>query len=177
MKSLPKPERSQMMNKNLFQEALAQFVRREFRKWQGLSAGGTLTAVRHYFSNYTDDIGEAVLGQEFFHYLVVSVDGDTPPVRVWFAADSEQVVLLDAPYLELQHDLPSLLAALVDPAAKLDTDSVTLPVSTGEWVYSDRGLTLFLSETDVTVFHLAAFAATTLSYYKDHLRLSLRTRR
>ncbi len=157
-------------------EAMDQFISRDFREWQGLPTDGTLTSFRNYFANFTDDIGEAPLGEEFYQFLAVSVDGYAPPVRIWFSPQREEVVLLDAAYPELQPDLPSLLMALGEPAAKLDTYWGTLPISTGEWVYPRRGLTLFLSK-DETIFHLAVFVPTSLVYYRDHLRLSLRKRR
>lgn len=158
-------------------EAMDKFVGRDFRDWQGLPSKGTLTAVRQYFNNNSDDIGEAVLGQDFCQFLVVQAAGYGSPVRVWFSPEDDEVVMLDAPSPELQPDSTSLLAALDEPAAKLDTYRGTLSIPGGEWVYPERGLALFVSGQDEKVFHLAVFGATTLADYVDNLRFSLRKRR
>lgn len=160
-----------------WQEALNQFVERDFRDWHGLPGDDSLANIRHYFSVFSDDIGQATLGQEKCYFLMLPVTGYDGSVRAWYTPDSKKVLLLDGSYPELSPDLASLLGALGEPAAKLDTYWGTLPVAQGEWVYPDRGLTLFLSEEDNAIYHLAVFAPISLAYYQENLRLPLRKRR
>jgi hypothetical protein len=165
------------MNMDQLREVMDKFVSRNFRDWPGLPSNGTLTAVRQYFNNDSDDIGEAALGNDFCQYLVVTIPGYGTPVRIWSTNIDEKVVLLDAPNPELQPGLSSLLDELGEPAAQLDTYWGTLSIPDGEWVYPERGLALFVSERDEKVFHLAVFQPTTLADYEENLRFSLRKRR
>ena len=60
------------------------------------------------------------------------------------------------------------------PAAQLDWYYGTLPIPGGEWVYPDRGITLFFSMETGKVLHLAVYHPTTLADYRSSLRPNLR---
>ncbi len=162
---------------NRWQETVDQFVQRDFRAWRGLPADGSLEDIRRYFPAADQGIGQATLGQEKRNFLVLPVAGYDGPVRAWFIPDSEEVLLLDGAYPELAPDLAALLASLGEPALKLDSYWGTLAVPQGEWVYPDRGLTLFLSDEGHAVYHLAVFTPVSAADYQENLRLSLRKRR
>jgi hypothetical protein len=70
-----------------------------------------------------------------------------------------------------------LMKELGEPQAKFDCEWSTIQIAKGEWVYSHRGLALFLSPESSRVLHLAVFPGTTLQGYEESFRLHLGERR
>jgi len=86
------------------------------------------------------------------------------------------LILVDGMTPELDGGADPLLADLGTPATRLDGDFGTLPISQGEWLYPEHGITLFLNTTSDKVLHLALYAPTTLDVYLGSLRPPLAKR-
>jgi len=99
------------------------------------------------------------------------VEGYDHPCRIWL--DGPQVLMLDVQYPTFLPDVTVLLNGLGEPEAKLDYVWGTLPIERGEWVYPNRGLTLFVTPSNLSVLHLAVYLRTTLQTYEENFRLHL----
>jgi hypothetical protein len=99
------------------------------------------------------------------------VPGYDHPVRIWL--DGPQALLLDVQYPTFSSEISVLLKELGEPEAKLDYVWGTLPIDGGEWVYPNRGLTLFMPANHLSVFHLAVFLRTTMQTYEENFGLHL----
>lgn len=116
------------------------------------------------------------LGTEFVHghRIILDLEGYNRP-SLYFAKG--QMVMFEARSPELAGELKDLIAHLGEPAAKLDWDFGTLPMPKGEWIYPDRGITLFLNGEQETLFHIAVYASTNLETYLARLRPSFLKKR
>jgi hypothetical protein len=150
---------------------LKQFARRQFTRWQGLASGCTLPDLDALCPRDDDWVGRGMLGGRQYRYVWLSAAGYKEPVRVWL--DNDRLVLLET-------DLPNLanprrlLSKLGEPNARLDAYRDTVPVPHGEWVYVERGLTLFVYPPGDVIYHLAAYPPCTLEEYRRELRPDLK---
>ena len=71
----------------------------------------------------------------------------------------------------------ALREAFGPPAAQLDWHAGLLPVAGGEWVYPERGITLFWNTTRDILLHVQLYAPTDLATYRRTLRLDLQLHR
>jgi hypothetical protein len=69
-----------------------------------------------------------------------------------------------------EHELSPLVDELGDAPERLDYAHGTLPVDGGEWVYADRGITLFVNTTAEELLHVALYAPTGVADYRARLR-------
>jgi hypothetical protein len=83
------------------------------------------------------------------------------------------LVLFDGMNPQLDGGLEPLLADLGAPAVRLDYAHGTLGVGSGELVFCDRGITLFVNTTGDTALHVALYHVTTVDDYRRRLRLHL----
>lgn len=87
--------------------------------------------------------------------------------------ENDQPFLFDARKPELTCSVPELLQALGKAAAKLDYYEGMVNMSAMEWVYPDRGITLYMVDEGNAVGMVALYASTTLDAYMDQtLRLN-----
>jgi len=155
--------------------ALQNFASRDFTGWTGLPESCSLTEVTQKFRLMSEGYGLARLGRTKQEFRMLVLEGYEHAVRVW--SDGPRVLTLDVEYPNLASGLADLLNHLREPNAKLDYDWHTVRIEKGEWVYLDRGLTLFLESDQSTIFHLAAFPRTTMQGYQDNFQLHLGERR
>ena len=88
-----------------------------------------------------------------------------------------QAILFDASTPQLKEGLSPILKALGTPAAQLNWWYGTLELPGGEWVYPQRGITLFIDgQKNERLLHIALYSPTTLSTWKATLRPHLRKR-
>jgi hypothetical protein len=80
------------------------------------------------------------------------------------------VVMLDGTNPELEGGWPALQGDLGEPAAKEDFAHGTYEIPRGEWIYPDRGITVFVRSDATVVVHVAVYAPTTLERYLAELR-------
>jgi hypothetical protein len=157
--------------------ALRLVAARELRSFEGLSSSTSLDDVAAVFDLDRSWRGEGVLGsaKHRTRWLSAAAPGFGWGVRVW--ADDDAVVLLDATDLTLAEELASLLGALGEPEAKLDSYQGTLEIAGNEYVYPRRGLTLYVNPDHDALLRFAVFSPTSLALYRQNLRLDLRMKR
>lgn len=114
--------------------------------------------------------GSGYLGEENRSLLWLTVSGGGFPdsIRVWL--DGDKVVMLDTPVRSRPEELQALVARLGAPAAKLDAYFRNALLEESEWVYPDRGLTLFIEPETHVLLHLAAYPRTSLTEYRRQYR-------
>ena len=155
--------------------ALQNFANRDFTRWTGLPESCSLTEVTQQFRLMNEGYGLAALGNIKREFRLLIVEGYDHPIRVW--SEGPEVLMLDVEYPNLVSGRADLLNHLGEPQAKLDYDWGTIQIEKGEWVYADRGLTVFVESDNPTIFHLAVFPRTTMPGYEQNFRLHLGERR
>ena len=149
--------------------ALRAFAARDFREWAGLPRACSLGDLEKIAPPPDDWRGAAFLGETQASYAMLTLDGYARPVRVYLQGD--RGLMLEAQFPQVAPDTASLLAALGEPEAKLDSHLGTLRLAGSEWVYPGRGLTLFVNPANGVLLRLAAYAPTTLQAYERELRV------
>jgi hypothetical protein len=142
---------------------------RNFLDWRGLPQGCT---AQDLFSNIPEDLSDRPvrpLGSDFSSatFVLLELAGYYRPMASF---RNNQLILFDAMNPELAGGFPPLHQDLGEPATRLDWHYGTLSIPTGEWVYPERGITVFLNTTADKALHIALYHPTTLSEYQRHLR-------
>lgn len=153
------------------QKTLRQFASRDFSAWQGLASECRRVDLESLFPSDNDWTGSGMLGTRSYDYFWSPVTGYENPVRVWLNGESVALLEVEAPEITNSREL---LDELGEPDARLDAYRHTVRVPGGEWVYASRGLTLFVYPPDALIYHLAAYAGTSLEHYEQNLRPSLK---
>ena len=165
---------SQSVSKDC-QTCFQQFVSKDLSHWTGLPDDCLLSDLTQTGSYFKKGMGLARLGRHKTNFKMLVVEGEERSVRVWL--EEEKVLLLDVKYPQIVPDLPTLVARWGEPEAKLGSYLGTLFLSESEWVYPQRGATLFVNPKNKILLRLAVYPITTLETYQDRLRLNLRRRR
>jgi hypothetical protein len=151
--------------------ALKVFTWPHLEGWRGLAARCNLAELKQVLQ-VADDVprGSGYIGDDRtqLSWLSAAGAGFPNPIRVWL--DGDQVVLLETPIFGKAADFDALARKLGEPAAKLDAFSGHVLVAKSEWVYPDRGLTLFVEPDNHVPLHVAAYRPTTLEDYRKRLR-------
>jgi hypothetical protein len=159
--------------------ALTAFTWPHLEEWPGLAASCPLADVERVLAVPDKPArGSGFLGEDrrTLAWLSASGGGFPDSIRVWL--DGDQVVLLEAPVLEKPKGFDALIGKLGSPAAKLDAIFSNVKMAKSEWVYPDRGLTLFVNPDNQVVLRVAAYRRTTLDDYRKRLRpITLRSTR
>ena len=158
-----------------FNMSLCAFAKRDFINFRGLPKFCSLTDVMKHFPKLKNGCGQARLGQNKATFVMVAAEGFCKPIRLWLSGT--QVLVLDVAVPELGHELPRLLAMLGQPMTKLDCYLGLLPYEEAEWVYPERGVTIFVNPESQRLHRIAVFRATTMEIYKAKFRVNLRMRR
>lgn len=153
---------------------LQAFANRTLRSFTGLASPTSLDDVAGVFDLDRSWHGQGVLGSAGHRtdWFSATANGFARGIRVWVADGA--VVLIDAADVSLPEALPSLLDALGEPDAKLDSFLGTLEIRGSEYVYAGRGLTLYVNPATAMLLRIAGFTATSLDDYQRNLRLDLR---
>lgn len=150
---------------------------RNFLGWQGLPAECT---AKELFDNIPDDLSDRPtrsLGDDFQSatFVPVELEGYYRPMANFRQG---QLVLFDGMNPDLAGGFAPLHKDLGEPAARLDWYYGTLEIRAGEWVYPERGITVFLNTTADKALHIALYHSTTLAEYnrilRPHLKKKLR---
>ncbi|MGY8706517.1 hypothetical protein RAD16_12330 [Bradyrhizobium sp. 18BD] len=152
---------------------LQAFANRTLRAFTGLASPTSLDDVASVFDLDRSWHGEGVLGSAGHRtdWFSATANGFARGIRVWVADDA--VVLIDATDVSLPEPLPSLLNALGEPDAKLDSFLGTFEIKGSEYVYARRGLTLYVNPATTVLLRIAGFAPASLDDYQSNLRLDL----
>jgi hypothetical protein len=143
--------------------------------WRGLPKSCTIADLTQYFPRISPGEGRAGLGRREAYFTRVKAESFDSSIRVWL--QDTQVLMLDVEALEKSSELSTLLSELGEPATKLDCYLGTLLFKEAEWVYPERGLTLFVDVNSQRLVHIVMFPATTMASYESEFRLNLRVRR
>lgn len=151
-------------------------IQRSFTHWRGFNETCTPALLLERppldFSEAAFwNLGDSRVRSAFIPVVLVGYD------RARVSYQEGRAVLFSAAYPEIAGNLKSLLDELSEPAAKLDWHHGLLEMPTGEWVYSSRGITLFLNSSFENLLHIALYAATTLNDYTTRLRPDLQVRK
>jgi len=140
-----------------------------FLGWHGLAPECT---AQELFSNIPSDLTDKPvrpLGDDFSPavFVLLELAGYYRPMASF---RDRQLILFDAMNPELAGGFAPLHTDLGEPAARLDWHYGTLSIPTGEWVYPNRGITVFLNTTADKALHIALYQPTRLSEYQRALR-------
>jgi hypothetical protein len=149
-------------------KAQKMIIARDFRAWHGLPNGCDWTAWTGPVPTDWQEVMRRPLGSSFRlgYQLFFELPGYDD---LSLAYADGRPILFEARYPQIvAYD--TLLQTLGQPAAKLDWDFGTLPLPKGEWVYPQRGITLFMGQSHQTAYHIVLYPATTLKDYQENLR-------
>jgi hypothetical protein len=168
-------ERGELMPPKSCATALEHVRRRDFHAWQGLPRDCALADAAEVFELSTGyAVGHLGRRHEQASFRVASLEGYLEPVRVWYRDDA--VVLVTGEYPELPGELGTLLADYGEPEAKLDYHQGVVEVAHGEWIYPQRGITLFLNADHSRLAKVAVYAPASMQHYEAELAPRERTR-
>jgi hypothetical protein len=150
---------------------------RDLRSFAGLAHPTSLDDVAAVFDLDRSWHGQGALGSARHRtdWFNAAAAGFARGARVW--ANDGTVVLIDATDVVLVEPLPSLLDALGEPETRLNSFQGTFEVEANEYVYTRRGLTLYVNRAVDTPLRIAAFAPGSLERYQRDLRLDLQMKR
>lgn len=100
-----------------------------------------------------------------------------PYYRPMASFEGRRLVLVDGMNPELDGGLAPLLADLGAPAQRLDWFYGTLAIPRGEWIFPERGITLFLNTDADEALHVALYHPASAAEYLRALRPNLRKTR
>lgn len=142
----------------------------DLTEWRGLPEC-TLAELAEVFTVSPTRVA-GVLGEEHraLEWLTVSGQGFPDSIMAWL--DGERVVTLDARIMQPLVEWQALKTALGAPTATLDGYIAGVLMKDSEWVYPERGLTLFVDPDPEgqALFHLTVYPKTTLSEYRQRYR-------
>lgn len=146
---------------------------RDFVGWSGLPSTCDPHDVFDDFPTDLSDRAERPLGDTFepATFVVLDMGGYYRPTA---SIRDGSLVLFDGMTPELAGGTQRLLDALGPATARLDWYFGTLEVKGGEWVYPERGMTLFMNSTGDKALHIALYKSTDLKTYANTLRPHLR---
>jgi hypothetical protein len=150
--------------------ALQAFAWPHIENWHGLPAGCEVSHVGKVLTVPDDGWrGSGYLGDSHRPLAWLSANGGGFPdsVRVWL--DGDRVVLMETRILGKPGDFHAAVARLGPPAAKLGS-YFDVKMEKSEWVYPDRGLTLFVNPENQIPLGIAVYAPTTLDGYCHRVR-------
>lgn len=162
-----------MNNDNEATNVLEKLVALELKDWSGLPAGTLLKHAGEVFEVEEDWRGTGSLGSECrkTDWYAVAAERFVQGLRLWVR--DGQLILIDAPLPDLPIELDELLDALGPPLKRLDSYLGTLLIENSEWVYPQRGLTLFVNPGNRRLLRIAVFQPVGIEAYRSTLRLNL----
>jgi hypothetical protein len=138
---------------------------RRFVGWTGLPAG--CTPLEMFDVAPDAELGYRKLGATEARQRLLDLPGYYRPL---VSVREGLVVMFDGTNPELDGGWPVLQADLGEPAAKEDFAHGTYEIPRGEWIYPERGITVFVRTDTTVVVHVAVYAPTTLERYLAELR-------
>lgn len=150
--------------------ALKAFTLSNLSQWTGLPPC-TVGDVGRAFQIAGDGWrGSGHVGDEHRPLTWVSASGGGFPdsIRVWL--DGDAVELMETEVLGQAAEAKALLSRLGAPAARLDAYFSDVLLHRAEWVFPDRGLTLFIEPETGALLRVAAYPRVTLEEYRRRFR-------
>jgi hypothetical protein len=146
-----------------------------FDEWNGLPQDCDYSAFIGQYPDNWDEIPFRDLGSNFRRAskIYFELQGYMRPSLAFVDG---KAVLFEAMGPKIA-DLKALLDMLGAPKAKLDWDFGTLPLHETEFVFPDRGITLFLNTDLDKALHIAVYPSTDLENYLQDVRPQLGKKR
>jgi hypothetical protein len=155
-------------------EVLQSLASLDLKHWTGLVQGTTLDHARQVFEVDEEWRGAGRLGSEGrkVEWYSVEAEGLQDGLRLWFTGND--LLMADARRPRLPVSVDELLASMGMPQARLDSYLGTLLIEKSEWVFADRGLTVFVNPPNHRLLRIAVYAPLGLDDYRAGLRLNLK---
>lgn len=139
--------------------------------WEGLPAVCELSTISKQLP-LAEPVSQGLLGAAKLvaHYRVAQVEAYNEPLSVWYREG--RVIKIQIQYPAFPNPR-ALVEQLGQPQAKLDYYYAGVPKLNreGEWVYANRGLTLFMSSDRNNIVELAVYAPMTVDRYQQELHV------
>ncbi|MDH3600590.1 MAG: hypothetical protein OEU26_13220 [Candidatus Tectomicrobia bacterium] len=161
------------MSKENFTAIRQAIKTRDFVGWNGLPASCAPSDLFDDFPVDPSDRPVRPLGELFQPsvFVLLDIDGYYRPTA---SIRDNELVLFDGMTPDLLGGFARLRDDLGGPAARLDWFYGTLEIPNGEWVYPERGITIFLNTSTDKALHIAVYQRTDLDNYVSTLRPNLR---
>jgi hypothetical protein len=145
--------------------------------WRGLPAGIAPADLEPAVDAPDDAPAMASLGLRNALVRFGELAGSDVEAEVWVAPGTSEVWLVALADPPFARDPARALEQLGEPALRLDNALGTVSLPGSEWVYPDRGLTVFADEEDERVWRLALFTPCPPEEYEERYRVHLGQRR
>jgi hypothetical protein len=152
-------------------QAWSMIANRDFRAWNGLPEACEYAQLASAFASVEETHGQFRLGRNAVptRFRGHSAQGYPDNFTVWVRG--ERIVLINAPRPSMPYATSELLAHLGTPEMIRDYQlGVVSPVREGAWIYSTRGLALFLEAPagpDSNVARIGLFHACSAADYLE----------
>ena len=150
------------------EQAVAMIKSRDFREWRGIPPECTVNDLFPTDLAVEESDPWFLDGNEshLFRFRIVRLDGY---FKFW-VNHGEKYDRLDGWSPKLATSLDELVAALGKPAARLDAYWIIALIERYEWVWPERGISLFFSDDSRAPDYIYLFKPTTLNEYKAYLK-------
>ena len=158
-------------------DAIARLRDGDLTSWTGLPAGTRTEDLEPAVAAPADAPAMTGIGLRKALVRFGELAGTDVDAEVWVSPESAEVWLVaiaDPPFAGTPEDV---LQQLGEPALRLDNALGTVPLAGSEWVYPDRGLTVFADEEDERVWRVALFTPCPPEEYAERYRVFLGQRR
>ena len=158
-------------------DAIARLRDGDLTSWQGLPAGTRPADLEPAVDAPGDAPAMAGIGLRKALVRYGALAGTDVEAEVWVSPESSEVWLVaigDPPFAGTP---AQVLQQLGEPALRLDSALGTVALAGSEWVYADRGLTVFADEEDERVWRVALFTPCPPGEYEERYRVFLAQRR
>ena len=150
-------------------------IDRDFINWNGLPANCDWTPLVGALPTNWETEAALPFGRALLYRPVMSTSLDGY-FRSSFAFEGQQAVLFQGHTPEIS-DLQALKEHFGEATAYLDWQISFLPYKKSEYVYPERGITLFFNSDQTHLIYVVLYAPTTLENYLDNLRPILAQKR
>jgi len=158
-------------------DAIARLRDADLTAWSGLPAGTQPADLEPAVDAPGDAPAMAGLGLRKALVRHGTLAGTDVEAEVWVSPQSSEVWLVAIDDPPFAGDPAHVLQQLGEPALRLDNALGTVSLPGSEWVYPDRGLTVFADEEDGRVWRVALFTPSRPEEYEERYRVFLGQRR
>jgi hypothetical protein len=158
-------------------DAIARLRDGDLASWNGLPPGSRPADLEPAVDAPGDAPAMAGLGLRKALVRYGGLTGTDVEAEVWVSPESGEVWLVAIDDPPFAGPPERVLGQLGAPALRLDNALGSVPLAGSEWVYPDRGLTVFADEEDGRVWRVALFTPCRPEEYEERYRVFLGQRR
>ena len=150
-------------------ETLSSFADKKFDDWQGLAKECTLEKIASFFQLFKEATGSGTLGRKYIRtfFKMYIANNYEKHIKVWFR--DNKIIKIEASFPEIPNGHELLVKKYGEPTARLDFYLDIMLVKEGEWVYADKGISLFFSSKKEKLIKLHVYSPTSIENYKDSI--------